>query len=181
MRQYQSENKSLSHLPLNLKALRGGLSQSEFAQFLGIPNQVTYQRYEAGRVPRPLILQQITDRLGITIDELLKPIPPLTAFGITARAMVAGAISRPSAQIPSRVRETTIQSFSAATGELVTPKNIRMITKALCLETISDDDLTSFFEHIVSVSNRAPGQLMKYYVLIRRAVVEELAKRMKLK
>jgi transcriptional regulator with XRE-family HTH domain len=75
MSQYQKD-KSLPIVSINLKALRGDRSQAEFAAFLQIPNQVTYHRYENGRTPKIAILEKIAFQIGITVDELLNPIPP---------------------------------------------------------------------------------------------------------
>jgi transcriptional regulator with XRE-family HTH domain len=54
-----------------LRAFRGSRSQAEFAKYLGIDNQATYHRYEAGRIPKPEILSKIAYRLGVTTDYLL--------------------------------------------------------------------------------------------------------------
>ena len=54
-----------------LKELRGDRSQGEFAELLGISSQQTYANYESGRIPKPLILQQIAQRTGVTVDFLL--------------------------------------------------------------------------------------------------------------
>jgi transcriptional regulator with XRE-family HTH domain len=57
-----------------LKALRRGRSQASFARLLGIPNQQTYARYEAGeRIPKASVLNQMAGALGVTVDELLRP------------------------------------------------------------------------------------------------------------
>src|SRR5262245_60424165 len=51
--------------------MRGGRSQAEFAQFLGLSSQQTYRNYEAGRIPKPEILQQIAVKLNIDPTDLL--------------------------------------------------------------------------------------------------------------
>ena len=56
---------------LNLKELRGGLSQSEFSEKLNIPFR-TYQRYEAGeRLPKAAVLNWIAAVCGVTVDQIL--------------------------------------------------------------------------------------------------------------
>ena len=51
--------------------MRGGRSQAEFAQFLGLSSQQTYRNYEAGRIPKPEILQQIAVKLNLDPTDLL--------------------------------------------------------------------------------------------------------------
>lgn len=58
-----------------LKRARGDRSQAEFARFLGIEHQATYQRYEAGRVPDGEVLHQIATRIGVTMEHLLTGLP----------------------------------------------------------------------------------------------------------
>jgi phage repressor protein C with HTH and peptisase S24 domain len=49
-----------------------GESQAEFARFLGIQAQQTYQRYETGQtIPDGLTLHEIATRIGVTVDYLL--------------------------------------------------------------------------------------------------------------
>lgn len=56
-----------------LTKARGGRSQAEFARFLGIPSQQTYQRYEDGKVmPGGDVLHTIASKLGVTTDGLLR-------------------------------------------------------------------------------------------------------------
>jgi transcriptional regulator with XRE-family HTH domain len=66
---------SARHFSRNLRVLRGELSQQEFSKLLGLNNQVTYHRYENGRLPRPKILSQIAGILGITKEEICSPMP----------------------------------------------------------------------------------------------------------
>jgi transcriptional regulator with XRE-family HTH domain len=51
--------------------MRGSRSQAEFAEFLGLSSQQTYRNYEAGRIPKPEILQQIAVKLHIDPTDLL--------------------------------------------------------------------------------------------------------------
>lgn len=68
----QHRNTTLQQLfALRLKTARGNLSQAEFARFLGIKHQQTYQRYEGGQIPSGDILHQIAFRLGVKLDDLL--------------------------------------------------------------------------------------------------------------
>jgi transcriptional regulator with XRE-family HTH domain len=60
-----------SDFPTRLKMLRGDRSQGEFATFLGINSQQTYANYENGRVPKMPILQQISQRCGVSLEWLL--------------------------------------------------------------------------------------------------------------
>lgn len=55
----------------SLRSARGNRSQAEFARYLGIKHQQTYQAYESGRVPDGETLHQISSKLGVTIDALL--------------------------------------------------------------------------------------------------------------
>src|SRR6202044_3268177 len=57
------------------KKARGDRSQAEFARFLGILSQATYQRYERGRVPDGMVLHQIATRLGVKMESLLSGEP----------------------------------------------------------------------------------------------------------
>jgi transcriptional regulator with XRE-family HTH domain len=54
-----------------LEWLRGDRSQAEFAGFLGLGSQQTYRNYEAGRVPKPEIIQQIAVKLNLSPADLL--------------------------------------------------------------------------------------------------------------
>lgn len=54
-----------------MKNLRGSRSQAEFAEFLGITSQQTYQNYERGRIPKLPILQQISQRTGVSLSWLM--------------------------------------------------------------------------------------------------------------
>lgn len=156
-------------MPGNLKAMRGELSQAEFASLIGIPNQVTYHRYESGRVPKAEMLQQIAARLGITVDELLSPMTGDRATSISIRAIV-------NAKDPAR--ESSAKSFCEDCAELVSAKSVKSISEAMQLGQASDDELSKLFGHIVQVSNRAPAKLMKYYVLVRVAIGRELERRL---
>ena len=55
----------------SLLSARGDRSQAEFARYLGIANQQTYQRYEQGLVPSGKVLHSIASKIGVTIDALL--------------------------------------------------------------------------------------------------------------
>jgi len=55
----------------NLEWMRGSRSQAEFAEFLGLSSQQTYRNYEAGRIPKPEILQQIAVKLHLEPTDLL--------------------------------------------------------------------------------------------------------------
>ena len=177
MRQYQSK-KTFSVVPDNLKAIRGGLSQAEFAGFLEIPNQVTYHRYENGRVPKAHVLQQIASRLGISVDELLAPISHERAHEIAVLSIVNAPLPKSPKE---KLTAATAEAFGKAAGELVNPKSMKAVLDAFQIEKLSHDEVSRLFSHIVSVSNRAPVELMKYYVLIRVAIGKELARRWKIK
>lgn len=58
-----------------LRLCRGELSQAEFARILGLPNQATYHRYEAGRIPKLETLCGLARRLGISLDQILGNVP----------------------------------------------------------------------------------------------------------
>jgi transcriptional regulator with XRE-family HTH domain len=170
--------KSFSAFPGNLKMLRGGLSQAEFAKFLRIPNQATYHRYESGRIPKVHILQEISTILGITVDDLLTPIPHERAFEIVTLAIT----NAPAPQSgKAKLTYDSHKSFGEATGELINPKSIKAVTDAFRMKDLPHDELSRLFEHIVKTANRAPVELMKYYVLIRYAIGKELARRLEIK
>jgi len=173
MSQYQNR-KSFSAVPSNLKALRGKRSQAEFSRFLGIPNQVTYHRYENGRVPRAAVLQQIASRIGITVDELLTPISSDRVKDIQLRASVEKS-SGSFGDAPLSPRTRT--AFAEACGELVNAKSIKAIQEAFQLEKLSEEEIAALFEHVVAVSNRAPIELVKFYVLVRVAITKDLERR----
>lgn len=174
MRQYQSV-KTLSAVGDNLRAIRGSLSQLEFAKFLGIPNQVTYHRYENGRVPKAHILQQIAERLGIGVDELLSPISKERAEDIFVYSQ---STADPAAADKHELTESTANAIGEASAELVNAKSLKAIVVSFRLEQLSIDQLTRLFSHLVAVSNRAPADLAKYFTLIRCAVSGELIQRM---
>jgi len=54
----------------NLRTLRGGRKKRVFAEFLGTSPQ-NYGRYEGGRIPKPVILKEIANRCGVTVDWLI--------------------------------------------------------------------------------------------------------------
>jgi transcriptional regulator with XRE-family HTH domain len=166
---------SISPVPANLRTIRGDLGQAEFAKFLGIANQATYQRYESGRVPKVDILVQIAKRLGITLDELLAPIEQSRAAIIFAQAVLKDAMPETS----SGPKQTSAQPSPA--GELINDEAIKFITKALRLDAAPQEEVSKLFQHLVSTANKCPKGLMKYYVLIRYAVMQQLAKQHKLK
>ncbi len=69
----------------NLKAIRAARSQLEFAKLLGIATQVTYHRYEHGRIPPAAVLARLAAILGATVDELLAPMSQERAAQIGAQ------------------------------------------------------------------------------------------------
>jgi len=54
-----------------LRRARGEKSQAEFANFLQIPSQQSYSRYERGQIPDGEVLLTIASKLGVSIEELL--------------------------------------------------------------------------------------------------------------
>lgn len=60
-----------SDFSARLRKLRGARTQRDFADFLGITSQQTYQNYERGRIPKTPVLQQIAQRTGVSIAWLL--------------------------------------------------------------------------------------------------------------
>jgi len=69
MSQHQIGDKSI--FSLRLRSLRKDMKKASFARFLGISNPQNYQRYEDGRIPDAVILQEIANRCGVTVDWLL--------------------------------------------------------------------------------------------------------------
>ena len=69
--QQQNDNKNKLFASA-LKKARGRASQKEFADWLHLPSQQTYGNYERGRIPKTLILKKISQRIGVTIEELLR-------------------------------------------------------------------------------------------------------------
>jgi transcriptional regulator with XRE-family HTH domain len=173
MSQHQKQ-KIFSAVAKNLRAMRGGLSQAEFARFLGIPNQATYHRYESGRVPKAHILKQVASRLGITVDELLSPISYECAFDIIVRSVSNAA---PSVMPTGKLTHAEAKSYGEASGELVNLESVKAVNKAFQIERLSNDELSRLFSHVVSVCNRAPVEIVKFYVLIRYCVGAEIARR----
>jgi DNA-binding transcriptional regulator YiaG len=78
---------------------------------------------------------------------------------------------------PKKVTAETARALGEAAGELITPKSIKAMTDTFQLQRLAHKDLSHLFEHVVMVSNRAPLELAKYYVLIRYAVGKEVARR----
>lgn len=172
-----NRKKSFNYVAANLKAIRGEASQADFAKVLGIANQVTYHRYESGRVPKAEILHEISDRLGISLEELLSPISSMRAAVIYTQAVIKHML--PSAN-ESRISEASSRAFGEASGELINDESIKAITKAMQLEQASHGEVSSLFKHIVATANKTPPELLKYYVLIRYAVMLQIARHHKL-
>ncbi len=68
------ETKSLSALASNLRAIRDSVAVGEFSKMVGVSKSKVYLRYESGSVPRPVILQRMALRIGLTVSELLAPL-----------------------------------------------------------------------------------------------------------
>ena len=177
MSQYRNR-KSFSAVSANLKILRGARSQVEFSKFLGIANQVTYHRYENGRVPRAPILQQIATRIGISVDELLSPISSERGVEIRSRSETSGA-TETTHMAPLSLASR--QAFGEASGELVTEKSLKAIQSAFDLKSLTEAEVMHLFDHIVAVSNRAPVELSKYYVLLRVSITKDLERRWRIR
>lgn len=172
-----NRKKSFNFVAANLKAIRGEASQADFAKVLGIANQVTYHRYESGRVPKAEILHELSERLGISLEELLSPISPMRAAVIYTQATIKQML--PEAN-DSKLSEASAKAFGEASGELITDESIKAITKAMQLERASHDEISRLFKHVIAVANKTPPELMKYFVLIRYAVMLQIARHHKL-
>lgn len=173
MSQYRKTN-SFSVFGPNLRALRGESSQAEFAKLLGLANQVTYHRYENGRVPRAEVLQQIADRVGLTVNDLLSPLSPETIDAFQNRGTIES----------SKSGDPMIDACAPmyrAVGELVNDVNVKRLQAAFDLGRASDEELLSFYEHIAKAQSRAPFEHIKYYSLIVVSVQRELARRLRIK
>lgn len=127
-------------------------------------------------MPKVFVLQQIANKLRIAVDDLLRPISQQEAVTISAVAIAdsLGDIEPPSAQKNPGV-------FHERFHELATVSGIQHVSEALQLKDVPKEELVRLFEHIVSVTNRAPAELKKYYVVIRGAVIREIGRKFKLK
>jgi transcriptional regulator with XRE-family HTH domain len=62
----------MTTLKERLRELRGPRSQAEFARFVGIPSQQTYQRYEDGKtMPNAEMLHRIASACDVSVDWLI--------------------------------------------------------------------------------------------------------------
>jgi transcriptional regulator with XRE-family HTH domain len=156
----------------NLKALRGDIPQAQFAKILNIPNQVTYHRYEHGRVPKRDLLAKIAKAIGATVDELISPMRPQRAAEIRA------GLKKRMAEEPL-TREDKIaaeDAISKSLMELVTPDSRAAIAAAFRLADMSTDEQLNLFDPFMRARNRAPLEYQKYYVLIMAAFLPEFDK-----
>ncbi len=171
----QQKKTALSPFSENLRALRGEISQAKFAPLLLIENQVTYHRYEHGRVPRAPQLQMIAVRLGITVSELLSPLAPDRINEISRRCGL-GEASEASALLKTKLNVEAAQEME----RLVNDKSVQAVWEAFQLHKWANDDVITLFEEIVSAANHARPRLVKFYVLIRAAITKELGRRLDL-
>ena len=174
MSQYQKKH-TFSAIGPNLRALRGSLSQAEFAKFLGVANQVTYHRYEKGRVPKADVLQQIAKRIGITVDDLLSPV---------SQALIEQFQKQEGPLLPKTApdwKKDFLGPMYHAMGELVNDESVKQLQSAFGLRQASDESLLTLYEHVTKIESRAPFEIIKYYNLIVTAVQREFKRRLKLK
>ncbi len=54
-----------------IRAVRGGQTQVQFAQALGVKKQNYISRYERGRIPSPALLVRIAEMGRVSVDWLL--------------------------------------------------------------------------------------------------------------
>jgi DNA-binding XRE family transcriptional regulator len=72
MRQHENNN-FLNNFSAILRRHRGDRSQAEMARLLSIPNQQTYQRYEAAiNEPLTSVAHAICRKLGVNLEDLFK-------------------------------------------------------------------------------------------------------------
>jgi transcriptional regulator with XRE-family HTH domain len=173
MSQYQKKN-SFSVVGPNLRALRGAHSQAEFAKFLGITNQVTYHRYENGRVPKAEVLQKIAERVGITLDELLSPLPQtiIDEFRKRDRSSQTKVLADWNNEVSA--------PLARAISELVNGESVKQAQAAFGFRRSTDEELLRLHEHVIRVEALAPFEIIKFYELMVAAVQHELKRRLKL-
>jgi transcriptional regulator with XRE-family HTH domain len=159
-------NQKFSNVFLNLRAIRGDRSQDEFAQLLGL-SQSTYHRYESGRSIKLNALAEITEALGVTMEELLTPISRDRAKAIYENA-VSGSRKKTPVELVKDARAVV-----EASAELVTAKNIKAIKSAFGIEEMDDKELTDLYEYFFLVENSAPVRFVKFYRLIRSAITDQ--------
>ena len=106
-----------------LKKARGTRSQADFARFLGIPSQQTYQRYEGGLIPAGDVIHRIASRIGIPMEELL------TGRGPSKQAVIMGdQIIGGSVQLPELTEDIELE---LAENARQVPGNTRPVKKSL--------------------------------------------------
>ena len=169
MRQYQ-KRKILPGFSRNLRGLRGHRTQAEFAAFLGLKNQVTYHRYENGRIPRAAVLQDFASRIGITVDEFLSEIPANRLAEIRLGVPSPdGSGERSGAQVKSDEDQASQYEELRATDQALA----RRYADVSFLDELSDDDLKVCIRHIISQLKQVQGPLeVLYQEMFARAVFE---------
>lgn len=176
MRQHRTV-KSFSAVARNLRALRGARTQAEFAAFLGIANQQTYHRYESGRVPKAETLRQIAGRIGITVDELLTPLP------VERIAAVAAGEKSASSELSVLALLATHHHLPEASSEAIarfaTPDNLQILASIFRLREASRAELARCLENLIAVTLRAPAEVLRFYWPIRMAIVKEIEDRLR--
>ena len=106
-----------------LKEARGDRSQADFADFLGVSNQASYSRYEAGRIPDGDILFRIALKLETSVEELLTGRGPSKQAVIMGDQIIGGDV-----QLPEQTAEIEQELAETASG---VPGNKRPVKKAL--------------------------------------------------
>ncbi len=62
---------SAAQVGKRIRAIRGGMTQTDFARVLGVKKQNYISRYEHGRIPSPGLLVKIAEQGKVSVDWLL--------------------------------------------------------------------------------------------------------------
>ena len=96
-----------------VRKIRGGLSQSEFARRIGVPNQNGVSRYEGGRIPPPELLVKIARFGKVSVDWVL------TGRSLEGASLAAEHRPAYRAAIPAADRIPGVESLTPSQRELV--------------------------------------------------------------
>jgi len=169
-----NQAKSLKRLHENLKAIRGIMTPSEFAQIAGLSSGAVYERYEKGRVPRPAILQRIALHIGTTAGELMAPMSEERV-----RQIQSGMVRTSKELIfPKRgLAHRTYWVLMQARREFVTPETQRAIGDIFALKTLDPETLSKLYQHLERTTFKAPVEIGRYYYPLLDAVGAEINRR----
>jgi transcriptional regulator with XRE-family HTH domain len=168
------EAKSIQALASNLKALRDTFPPRRFSEIVGVSKPKVYLRYENGAVPRPVILQRIALRLGVTVSELLSPMSSARIKEVQSQMRtVSDQVVVP----PGRVTHRTRLALMQARRQYATPENQKLLQRIFALRTADTTLLIKLRKQLDSCALATPLEIGRYFFPMLLAVDEELSRR----